>query len=208
MIIAPSHGFVLLSVPKVASTSLDAGARATYHQEPPGRQRLPSTRTVVQLPPPHACPRSERTRVIERDRYEVVALFRDPVAWLESWWRYRQRPDVRDNQAERYTGERSFAEFVELFLTRQGRHGHQGSPGAGSSPATPTAGARLDRIFAVDRPEVWTAWFAERVGSPLDGPAAQPGLGARPDRAVPLRPGQPSCGAWFAAGVRRHRAPG
>jgi hypothetical protein len=165
VIIAPSHGFVLLSVPKVASTSLDA-ALAGFHEPPPGKP--PAKHQNVVNFHRHTVPKIRRLG-FERDRYEVVALFRDPVAWLESWWRYRQRPDVRDNQAQRYTGDRTFAEFVGLFLTDKEATGIKGRP-AQFVAGDVERGARVDRIFAVDRPEVWTAWFTERIGSPLEVP--------------------------------------
>lgn len=165
MIIAPSYGFVLLSVPKVASTSLDA-ALAGYHEEPAGKP--PAKHQNVLNFHRHTVPKIRRLG-FERDQYEVVLLFRDPVGWLESWWRYRQRPDVRDNHTERYTGDRSFTEFVRLFLTDKDATGITGRP-ARFVAGDANRGARVERIFAVDRPEVWTGWFAERVGSPLDVP--------------------------------------
>ncbi|MDO9398602.1 MAG: hypothetical protein Q7T71_18820, partial [Herbiconiux sp.] len=183
--------FVLLSVPKVASTSLDA-ALAGYHQQPPGRP--PSKHQNVITFHRHTVPKIHGLG-FERDSYEVVALFRDPVSWLESWWRYRQRPDVRDNQAERYTGDRSFTEFVELFLRDKSATGIKGRP-AKFVAGDRDRGARLDRIFAVDRPEVWTSWFAERVGSLLEIPrrnqaSARPPTDLPADLAEELR-------SWFA----------
>lgn len=165
MIIAPTHGFVLLSVPKVASTSLDA-ALAAFHEEPPGT--APAKHQNVVSFHRHTVSKIEGLG-FGREAYEVVALFREPVGWLESWWRYRQRPDVRDNNAERWTGDRSFAEFVRLFLDDKEATGIKGRP-ARFIAGDAALGARVDRLFAVDRPEVWTAWFAERVGSPLDVP--------------------------------------
>ncbi|MDO9457540.1 sulfotransferase family 2 domain-containing protein, partial [Nocardioides sp.] len=175
MIIAPSHGFVLLSVPKVASTSLDE-ALGGFHQEPPGRP-VAKHQNVLNFHR-HTVPKIRKLG-FERDSYEVVALFRDPVAWLESWWRYRQRPDVRDHQAERYTGDVSFAEFVRLFLDDKDATGIKGRP-ARFVAGDAERGARLDRVFAVDRPEVWTAWFAERVGSPIEVPRRNRATARRP----------------------------
>ena len=165
MIIAPSHGFVLLSLPKVASTSLDT-ALAGFHETPPGRP--PTKHQNVVGFHRHTVPKI-RALGFGRDAYEVVALFREPVSWLESWWRYRQRPDVRAHQAERWTGELSFAAFVELFLTDKDAAGIAGRP-ARFVAGDPARGHQLDRLFAVDRPEVWTAWFSAKVGAPVEVP--------------------------------------
>ena len=34
-----------------------------------------------------------------RKDYEVVSLFREPVEWLESWWRYRKRPALSEENS-------------------------------------------------------------------------------------------------------------
>lgn len=191
VIIAPTHGFVLLSVPKVASTSLET-ALAGVHEVPPGGP--PSKHQNVLHFHRHTVPKIRRLG-FEREAYEVVALFRDPVGWLESWWRYRQRPDVRANKTERYTGDLSFAAFVELFLSDKEATGIKGRP-ARFVAGDAAGGARLDRVFAVDRPEVWTAWFGVRVGSPLEVPrrnraSVRPPTELPPGLAAELR-------AWFA----------
>lgn len=191
MIIAPTHGFVLLSVPKVASTSLDV-ALGGYHQAPPGP--APAKHANVVSFHRHTVPRIERMG-FERGAYDVVALFRDPVGWLESWWRYRQRPDVRENNTERYTGDRTFAEFVEGFLTDKASTGIKGRP-AQFIAGDVSIAARVDRLFAVERPDVWTAWFAARVGSPLEVPrrnqaSVRPPVDLPPSLEADLR-------SWFA----------
>ncbi|WP_139982994.1 sulfotransferase family 2 domain-containing protein [Nocardioides litoris] len=188
MIIAPTHGFVLLAVPKVASTSLDA-ALGHLHEPPPGRP--PHKHQNLLGFHRHTAPRIEAAGH-PRSSYEVVALFRDPVAWLESWWRYRQRPLVRE---ERSTGDLAFAEFVRLFLDDKDATGIKGRP-ARFIAGEAASGARLDRLFAVDRPEVWTAWFSERVGAPVEVPRRNASTARRAeplpdDLAVELR-------AWFA----------
>ncbi|MCW2812617.1 MAG: hypothetical protein JWN84_72 [Nocardioides sp.] len=189
MIIAPSHGFVLLSVPKVASTSLEA-ALADYDEVPPGRP--PAKHQNLAHFHRHTVPKIRRLGH-ERDTYDVVALFREPVSWLESWWRYRQRPGLRDD--ERWTGDLTFPDFVELFLTDKDATGIKGRP-ARFVAGDPERGARIDRIFAVDRPDVWTAWFSERVGRPVEVPRRNQASVRRPtdlptDLAARLR-------AWFA----------
>jgi hypothetical protein len=164
VIIAPSHGFVLLSLPKVASTSLDA-ALERYHETPPARRQPPKHQNVRAF-------HQTTVRKIERlgfgrDTYELVCLFREPVAWLESWWRYRQRDHTRDHRSDRFTGDIAFHDFAELFLTDKERTGISGRP-AQFVAGDPEQGWRIDRIFALDRPDVWTAWFSEQVGAPVE----------------------------------------
>lgn len=45
---------------------------------------------------------------------ETVCLFREPVAWLESWWRYRARENI-PNPAHSTRG-LDFERFVQMYL--------------------------------------------------------------------------------------------
>lgn len=49
---------------------------------------------------------------------ETVCLFREPVAWLESWWRYRARENI-PNPAHS-TRDLDFERFVQMYLDHAG----------------------------------------------------------------------------------------
>jgi hypothetical protein len=153
----PGRDFVLLALPKTASTTLER-ALAPHATEvvgsPPGRKHLPARGFVHTVAPELA--RHGR----ERDSYELVTMFREPIAWLESWWRYRSRVDAR-----RSTADLSFEEFALHYLA-----GHDDAPVPKGRPARFVQArgvVEVDRIFSVERPDVWSVWFAERVGAPL-----------------------------------------
>lgn len=175
MILAPRRGFVLLSLPKAASTSLDH-ALGGYHEQLPGSQpgKHQNAARFHQFTAP---------RLVElgyqRDDYALVCMFRDPVSWLESWWRYRQRDHTRENRPGRYTGDIPFEEFVRLFVTDKQATGIRGRPA--QFIATDAArGQRLDRIFSVERPDAWQEWFTEQVGEPVTVPQRNRASAARP----------------------------
>ncbi len=180
VIMAPGRGFVLLSLPKVASTALET-ALAAYHEPLPGR--APDKHQSLAAFHERTAPRLASLGHA-RDRYDVVCLFRDPVAWLESWWRYRQRPEVRRRRPERWTGDTPFDAFARQLLDDKPTTGIKGRPAAFLA-GDPARGVRLDRVFAVDRPEVWSAWLAGRVGAPVVVPRRNV---ARADRAPSLPP--------------------
>lgn len=164
MIAAPRHGFVLLSIPKCASTSLEK-ALAPY-AEPLAGKRPGKHHNVVTFGK-RVEPRL-RAAGFARGDYELVSMFRDPVAWLASWWRYRQRPFAARQRPGRFTGDVSFEEFAWLFVEEDRRAtGIRGRP-TRFLAADESGRLGIDRIFAVDRPEVWEPWFSERVGTPLD----------------------------------------
>ena len=152
---------MLLSLAKCGSTSVEA-ALAPYHEEVPGGpfRKHANVRRFDRFVQPGL-----ESQGFDRNDYEVVSLFREPVEWLASWWRYRQRPFLAKKRPERFTGGMSFEEFADRFLARDPGV-IRGHPAHFVSAASGEVG--VDRIFALDRPEVWVPWFSERVGAPLE----------------------------------------
>lgn len=155
--LGPGRDFVLLALPKTASTSLER-TLAPYATEvvgsPPAQKHLPARGFV------HTRVEDLAARGHPRASYELVTMFREPIEWLESWWRYRAREDSR-----RSTAELTFEEFALSYVS-----GDDGAPVPPGRPARfirAQGAVAVDRIFSVERPEVWSAWFAARVGEPL-----------------------------------------
>ena len=156
--LGPGRDFVLLALPKTASTSLER-TLTPYATEvvgsPPAQKHLPARGFV------HTRVEDLAAQGHPRESYELVTMFREPIEWLESWWRYRARDDSRQS-----TADLTFEEFALRYVA-----GDEGSPIPAGRPGEvhPRAGAvAVDRIFSVDRPDVWSAWFAGRVGEPLE----------------------------------------
>ncbi len=149
--------FVLLALPKTASTSLER-TLSPYATEvvssPPARKHLPARGFV------HTVAHELEAQGHPRGSYELVTMFREPIGWLESWWRYRARGDSRQS-----TAEMSFERFAEAYLV-----GDDAAPTPKGRPAKfihAEGGVAVDRVFSVERPDVWSAWFSSRVGVPL-----------------------------------------
>lgn len=156
--LGPGQDFVLLALPKTASTSLER-TLSPYATEvissPPARKHLPARGFV------HTVAHELAARGHPRDSYELVTMFREPISWLESWWRYRGRDDSR-----RSTAEMSFEQFAQHYLA-----GDDDAPTPKGRPAKfirAQGAVAVDRIFSVERPDVWAAWFGQRVGAPLE----------------------------------------
>jgi hypothetical protein len=156
----PSLGFVLLAMPKTASTTLEhtlAPYASLVVSSPPGRKHVGVRGFEREIVP------TLEARGHPRDSYEVVTMFREPIAWLESWWRYRAREAARPGRS---TAGIPFEHFARSYVT-----GDRSAPTPRGRPARfisidGTVG--VDRVFSVDRPEAWEPWFAARVGRPLD----------------------------------------
>lgn len=157
MMAFPTHGFVLLAMPKCASTSIES-ALAPYASlvidKPPSRKHLGCAGFTKRIEPGLAADGHPRSS------YELVTMFREPVAWLESWWRYRAR---LDDGVDNSTHDLTFEEFARLYV--------EGDPTAPTPRGRPgrfltvDGVVQVDRVFAVERPDVWQDWFGDRLGA-------------------------------------------
>ena len=159
MMAFPAHGFVLLAMPKCASTSIES-ALSPYASlvidQPPSRKHLGCAGFAKRVAPGLAAEGHPR------ESYELVTLFRDPIAWLESWWRYRFR---LDEDSDNSTKELSFEHYARRYV--------DGDPTAPTPRGRPGQfltiedSVEVDRVFAVERPDVWMAWFSARLDAEL-----------------------------------------
>ena len=95
---------------------------------------------------------------------EGVAVIRDPVERLGSWYRYRTRLDPSRNQ--RSTREISFEDFIEALL--QGGEKVAESTGSQHSFLTDTAGEiGTTHLLAYDAFEQVVAFLEDRLDTPL-----------------------------------------
>jgi hypothetical protein len=166
MIAVPQHGLVFLAMSKCASTAIEAvlephgqivtrGAPALKHMHYRGFERF------VQ-------PMLRRTGH-PRHTYEVVCLFREPVDWLHSWWRYRSRPELRPRAATRhdnYTGDLPFAAFCDAYV--EGTDTRATSVGRQANFVRDRDGeVGVDRIFRYEDLPVFVDFLSHRLGRRL-----------------------------------------
>ncbi len=108
MLVFSKARLVILSVPKTGTTAIEAalGPRADiWVQNPPDLKHAPVYRYNRFFRP-----------VLERfvaPEMQVIAVMREPVSWLGSWWRFRQRPFM-SGKANATHGV-SFDDFVDAY---------------------------------------------------------------------------------------------
>ena len=181
MLALPGHGFVVLSAPKCASTSLQralAPRAEIVCREHPRLKHMNYKSFDKHLRP------LLRAAGYPRDAYEVVTLFREPVSWLHSWWRYRSDPKHLDPERldalrrrqgrpvkRNYTGGTSFQEYAEAYLAGSTENGViNGRPSRFVLDRDGSIG--VDRIFAHETAEAWQGWFNDKLGGKLSFPVA------------------------------------
>ena len=74
--------------------------------DPPGIKHVSVSRYQAQLAP------FFETR--GKQPHKIMAIMREPIDWLGSWYRYRRRDQIKGKPNS--TADVSFAEFVEAWL--------------------------------------------------------------------------------------------
>jgi hypothetical protein len=159
MLILANHGLVVLEVPKTGSLALramlapytapqsDTAPRHTNH----GRF-LRNYGALLQgrgTPP------------------QTVAVIRDPVERMQSWYRYRRRPRLRGLPAS--THEVSFEDFIRAYL--DGTHRQMANVGRQDRfVAWDGMRAGVDHVFDYARLPLLEAFFSSRIGAALTLP--------------------------------------
>jgi hypothetical protein len=151
---------VLLAVPKTGTTALEAALLPhadTAILNPPRQKHCTVRRYRNQLQPFFE-QRGERP-------LELVAVVREPVSWLSSWYRYRAR-DAIAGQANSTQGI-SFDAFVEAWLhndpppfAKVGRQSRFVSAADGN--------LGVEHLFRHDRMDAAVAFLEERLDAKLD----------------------------------------
>lgn len=162
MLVSTSQRLAILAMPKTGSTAIEEvlAPRCEVHVGgDPRLKHMPLSRFERFVRPLlDAC---GQTGV------ETVCLFRDPLDWLLSWYRYRRRPCIPEPRNS--TSHISFEAFVEGYLSpdppafaQVGRPARFVS-GKDGAPA-------IDHIFRYESFAAFTRFISERFGEDLAFP--------------------------------------
>ncbi len=147
---------VLLSVPKTGTTALQSALRPHADlviSDPPELKHSPLYRYNRWVRPMY-----EKVCGAE---LEVVAIMREPISWLGSWYRFRQRPHLDGRPTS--TKDMSFDEFVTDYCRgNRPPHANVGSQ-AKFLEAQPN-GCRVTHLFAYENLAPFHTFMQDRTG--------------------------------------------
>lgn len=147
---------VLLSVPKTGTTALQSALRPHADlviSDPPELKHAPLYRYNRWVRPMY-----EKVCGAE---LEVVAIMREPISWLGSWYRFRQRPHLDGRPVS--TKDMSFDEFVTDYCRgNRPPHANVGSQ-AKFLEAQPN-GCRVTHLFAYENLAPFHTFMQDRTG--------------------------------------------
>lgn len=160
MLVFSKHRLVFLSVPKTGTTAYQqalAPFASMIISDPPELKHAPVFRYNRFFRP-----------ALEKfigEGLDVIAVMREPVDWLGSWYRYRRRPfmDGKPNS----TAGVSFDEFVQAYVTgKQPSFARVGSQSKFLEPQR--NGTATTHVFRYEDPKSLQDFLEERFGHAIE----------------------------------------
>lgn len=112
MMVFQKERLIYLAVPKTGTSAIEralSGRATALFRDPPGLKHT------------NARGFEKKFRAVfeqwGRDSFRTCAVIREPVDWLGSWYRYRQRPALAGHKNS--TAEMTFDRFVEAYLSEK-----------------------------------------------------------------------------------------
>lgn len=175
MLVFWKQRLVYLATPKTGSTAIEAALEplaSVVIQRPPELKHTSAFRYWKYLAP-------YLGQAADED-FMVVAVMREPLDWLGSWYRYRQRPGSQHK--ENSTKDVSFDTFVEGYLSDP--QPSYANVGRQSRFLIPERGPGVDRIFRYDDMPAFVRFLEDR----LDCEISLPRLNVSPEGTTNLAP--------------------
>ena len=159
MLIFYKERLAFLSVPKTGTTAYETALRSRADlviSEPPMLKHAPVYRYNRFVRPMFL-------KVCDTE-LEVMAVMREPISWLGSWYKYRQRPFL--NGKAKSTAGISFDEFVLAYM--KGDKPPFANVGSQVRFLEPRPnGTKVDNLFRYEDVAGWTGFLEDRFGETL-----------------------------------------
>jgi len=156
MLVFYKERLVLLAVPKTGTTALQTALRDRADiivSDPPELKHAPVYRYNRFFRP--------MFEKVCNAHMETVAIMREPISWLGSWYRYRRRPFMKGKSNATFNV--SFDDFVQAYL--RGDQPDFAKVGSQAKFLEPRPnGTRVTHLFRYENPEPLAGFLAERLG--------------------------------------------
>lgn len=163
MLILWREKLALLAVPKTGSTAIEEALlpyAAISYSRPPMVKHMTLTRFNRFMRP--------YLDVVGLAEVQTFAIMREPLDWLGSWYRYRQREGLRNTAKS--TANLTFDEFVTAYMTQKNRPDYAE---VGSQARFLSAGAKgkpIDYLFRYEDIGQAVQFLSDKIGQPLELP--------------------------------------
>ena len=185
MLVFWRQGLVFLATPKTASTAIETALSplaAVIVMRPPQLKHTNAQKYQRQMAP--------FLGDAKGTGFVTTALMREPLDWLGSWYRYRQRDD---EVPEKSTRDISFAAFVLAYC--QPEQPEFAKVGSQVTFLTPAGFRPVDHIFRYERMDLFVRFLEKRLNTKISLPV----VNVSPQGEVQLSPS-------VETQLRQHRA--
>lgn len=164
MLVFWNKKLVFLSVPKTGTTAIEeslAPHADMVISHPPELKHAPLYRYNRFFRPMFE-------RACKTDDMETMAVMREPVSWLASWYRYRRRADLRGQRNS--TENVSFEEFVQEYIKgeRKAPFANVGSQAKFLEPRK--NGVKVDHLFRYEDQAKLMGFLEDRLQMKIELP--------------------------------------
>jgi hypothetical protein len=164
MLVFWKQRLVILSTPKTGSTAIESALEqvsALCVTRPPELKHTPAYRYQRFLRP-------YLQNSAGGDAFAVVALMREPIDWLGSWYRYRRRPEL-DGSAKS-SSDLSFDDFATAYMSDP--RPEVADVGGQARFLSGLDGAELgvDQVFRYEALDRFTAFLEDRLDFAIELP--------------------------------------
>ncbi|WP_114964457.1 hypothetical protein [Alkalilacustris brevis] len=187
MLVFWEHRLAILATPKTGSTAIEAALEplaSMVVQRPPVLKHTPAYRFRRFIGP-------YLKAASGGDDFTVVAMMREPLDWLGSWYRYRRREEILDQPNS--TAKLSFDQFVRDYMASP-RPPHA-DVGAQARFLNGPDGLAVDRLFRYENIGVLIHFLEDRLGCEI----TLPKLNVSPSGSLEISPETEAALRRFAA---------
>ncbi|WP_299420847.1 sulfotransferase family 2 domain-containing protein [uncultured Shimia sp.] len=161
MIVFWKQKLVFLSVPKTGTTAIEealAPSADMVISNPPELKHAPVYRYNRFFRPMFE-------RACKTDDLELLAVMREPVSWLASWYRYRRRDFMRGHSNS--THDVSFEEFVQEYMKgdKKAAYANVGSQAKFLEPRP--NGVKVDHLFRYEDQPRLLSFLEDRLAQKI-----------------------------------------
>ncbi len=159
MRVSSKYNFTFLCMPKCASTSIEK-ALDPYSQlstfKNPKMKHTNFSKYAKYIKP-----------FVGAKDIEVVCLMREPISWLNSWYRFRCRSNMKN--LKNYCGDLSFQEWIDEYLSEN--RSSRAKIGVQNTFFKDKAGnIGVDKIFKYEHLEEIKKFFENKIGDTVNIP--------------------------------------
>ncbi|MEM7791155.1 MAG: sulfotransferase family 2 domain-containing protein [Verrucomicrobiota bacterium] len=166
MQISTKHGFAFLCMPKCASNSVQEAIKDYSNITIKGHPNLK-----------HINARDAETYFLKFHRIalphipiETFCIIRDPLEWIESWYRYRTRDELKNPKNpshSNYTGNVSYNEFIEAYISQEPRPPYAKIRRQFDFVRSDEGKIAVDHIFPIDDMTLLQKFLEAKIGEEI-----------------------------------------